>query len=135
MRLLARSRLHQAGLANCTVRKGDLAQLPFDDDAFDLVILDEVLNGCENVLAGLTEARRVLHSAGQLLIADRVLPVARQLPDPQGGPRLIENQLATLLSELGYRIAQRIWFPGRVMEFALFAAEPDNRQQRTGTYD
>jgi hypothetical protein len=48
---------------------------------------------------------------------------------------LIENQLTTLLSELGYRVTQRIWFPGRVMEFALFAAELDNLQQRTGTYD
>jgi len=135
MRLLARSRLHQAGLANCTVRKGDLAKLPFDDDSFNRVFLDEVLNDCENILAGLTEARRVLHPAGQLLIADRVLPVARQLPDPQGATRLIENQLTTLLSELGYRVTQRIWFPGRIMEFALFAAELDNLQQRTGTYD
>jgi DNA-binding transcriptional ArsR family regulator len=29
MRLLARSRLHQAGLANCTVRKGSLTKLPY----------------------------------------------------------------------------------------------------------
>jgi len=135
MRLLARSRLHQAGLANCTVRNGDLNKLPFADDSFDLVILDEVLNGCDDVLAGLTEARRVLQPTGQLLIADRVRPVARQLPGLQGGTRLIENQLTALLSELGYRVAQRIWFPGRIMEFALFSAEPDNLQLRTGTYD
>jgi len=135
MRLLARSRLHQAGLANCTVRNGDLAKLPFDDDSFDLVILDEVLNGSGDVLADLTEARRVLHSTGQLWIVDRVQPVARQLRDPQRGSRLIENQLTALLSELGYRVAQRIWFPGRIMEFVLFAAEPDNLQLRTGTYD
>jgi SAM-dependent methyltransferase len=135
MRLLARSRLHQAGLANCTIRNGDLAQLPFDDDSFDLVILDEVLNGSDDVRAGLIEARRVLQPAGKLWIADRVRPVARQLPDPQGGARLIENQLTTLLSELGFRVSQRIWFPGKVMEFVLFTAEPDNLQQRTGTND
>jgi len=135
MRLLARSRLHQAGLANCTVRKGDLVKLPFDDDSFDLVILDEVLNGFGDVLAGLREARRVLHPAGQLLVIDRIRPVARQLPDQRDGTQLIENQLTAMLSEMGYRVAQRIWFPGRVMEFALFAAVPDNLQQRTGTYD
>jgi SAM-dependent methyltransferase len=135
MRLLARSRLHRAGLANCTVRKGDLAKLPFDDDSFDLVILDEVLDGSDDVLAGLREARRVLHPAGQLLVIDRVRPIARQLTDQRDGTRLIENQLTAMLSEMGYRVAQRIWFPGRIMEFALFAAVPDNLQQRTGTYD
>jgi hypothetical protein len=81
------------------------------------------------------EARRVLQPAGKLWIADRVRPVARQLPDLQGGTRLIENQLTALLSELGFRVSQRIWFPGKVMEFVLFTAEPDNLQQRTGTND
>lgn len=135
MRLLARSRLHSAGLANCTVRKGDLAGLPFEDDSFDLVVLDEVLDGSDDVLAGLREAHRVLRPFGQLLIVDRVRPVARQLSAPRGGARLIENQLTATLSEIGYRVAHRIWFPGRVMEFALFAAVPDNFRQRTGTYD
>ena len=135
MRLLARSRLHQAGLANCTVRNGDLMKLPFADDSFDLVILDEVLGLFDDILTGLNEARRVLRPAGQLLIADFVRPVARQLPEQRGSTRLIENQLTAMLSELGYRIAHRIWFPGRVMEYALFAAVPDNLQQRTGTYD
>lgn len=134
MRLLARSRLHRAGLANCTVRNGDLVNLSFDDDSFDLVILDEVLDGLDEVLTGLREACRVLRPAGQLLIVDRVRPIARQLPDQRGGARLIENQLTAMLSELGYRVAHRIWFPGRVMEYALFAAEPDNVQRRTGTH-
>ncbi|HJP37775.1 MAG: metalloregulator ArsR/SmtB family transcription factor [Gammaproteobacteria bacterium] len=134
MRLLARSRLHRAGLANCTVRKGDLMKLPFADDSFDLVVLDEVLGEFEDILTGLNEAQRVLRPAGQLLVADRLRPVARQLPGQRGGIRLIENQLTAMLSELGYRIAHRIWFPGKVMEYALFAAIPDNLQQRTGTY-
>ncbi len=135
MRLLARSRVHRAGLANCTVRKGNLAMLPFDDDSFDLVVLDEVLNESIDVLTGLREASRVLRPSGQLLIVDRVRPVARQLSDPRGAAQLIENQLTATLSELGYRVAHRSWFPGRIMEFALFAAVPDNLQQRTGTYD
>jgi len=135
MRLLARSRMHRAGLANCTVRNGDLVNLPFDDDSFDLVILDEVLDGFDEVVTGLREACRVLRPTGQLLIADRVRPIARQLPGQRGGARLIENQLTAMLCELGYRVEQRIWFPGRIMEYALFAAVPDNAQRRTGTYD
>jgi len=116
MRLLARSRMHRAGLANCTVRNGDLVNLPFE-------------------VTGLREACRVLRPTGQLLIADRVRPIARQLPGQRGGARLIENQLTAMLCELGYRVEQRIWFPGRIMEYALFAAVPDNAQRRTGTYD
>ena len=134
MRLLARSRLHQAGLANCTVRKGELKKLPFGDDSFDLVMLDEVLGGCDDVLSGLREARRVLRPRGQLMIVDRMRPVVDRLP-VQRGVGLTEHQLTATLSTLGYRVAHRIWFPGKAMEFALIAATPDHPQQRTGTYD
>jgi len=134
MRLLARSRAHQVGLANCTVRKASLLELPFADDSFDLIVLDEVLAGVEQRLAGLREASRVLKRDGQLLIIDRIQPVVRQLSAPSGDKALIENQLSALLSELGYRIFDRIWFPGRVMEYALFSALPEINQARTGTH-
>lgn len=135
MRLLARSRLHREGLANCTVRDGDDGKLPFAEDSFDLVVLNEVLDGSTDVLASLREAIRVLCASGELLIVDRIRPVVRQLCAPNGSAALIDNQLSATLSELGYRVAHRIWFPGRVMEYALFAAVPDNAQERTGTYD
>lgn len=133
-RLLARSRLQGAGTANCTVRNGDLARLPFADDSFDVVILDEVLNVAGQTLTALHEAGRVLRAAGRLLIVDRIRPVARQLRDRRGDARLIDNQLTAALSEVGYRVSHRVWFPGRNMEYALFAAETDNGQRRTGTH-
>lgn len=135
MRLLARSRAHQLGLANCTVRNADLRALPFADDSFDLVVLDEVLGSSNQPLPGLREATRVVKRDGQLIIVDRIQPVARRLSAPSSTGALIENQLTTLLSELGYRISDRIWFPGRVMEYALFSAVPEFSQTRTGTYD
>lgn len=133
MRLLARSRAHQVGLANCTVRKADLRELPFDNEAFDIVVLDEVLSGIEERLSGLREAARVLRQTGHLIIIDRIRPVARQLSSPTATDALIENQLSALLSEAGYRISDRTWFPGRVMEYALFSARPAINQLRTGT--
>jgi len=137
MRLLSRSRVHQAGVANCSVRNGELKALPFDDGSFDLVVLDEVLSASRDRRGGLREAQRVLRSDGRLIILDRVRPVARQLtgagdPNATGAP-LIENQLTAQLSELGYRVTKRNWLPGRVMEYALLVAEPEAEIVRTGT--
>lgn len=134
MRLLARSRVHQSGLANCTVRKGELTAVPFADESFDIVVLDEVLGVVSDRLAGLREAIRVLRRDGRLVIVDRVRPVTRQLSREAGIATLIDNQLTAQLSELGYKVATRTWLPGRVMEFALFSAVLDVNQNRTGTY-
>lgn len=132
MRLLARSRAHQFGIANCTVRDGSLHELPFAAESFDLVVLDEVLGATGDRLAGLREARRVLRRDGRFVIVDRIRPVARHLTN-DGDTTLTENQLTAELSELGYRIATRNWLPGRVMEYALLLAVPAANQLRTGT--
>ena len=135
MRLLARSRVHKSGRANCTVRSADLMALPFADESFDLVVLDEVLSATGDTLTGLREATRVLGPEGRLMIVDRIQPAVRRLPDQSDRGPLVENQLATQLSELGLRVSHRIWFPGRIMEYALFSAVPDINQRRTGTHD
>lgn len=131
MRLLARSRVHQSGITNCTVRDGELTGLPFGDASFDLVVLDEVLGSAADPRAGLREAIRVLRRDGRLVIVDRIQPVARKLTTARGV--LVENQLTTQLSELGYRVTTRNWLPGRVMEYALLLAVPAAQQKRTGT--
>lgn len=132
MRLLARSRAHRSGITNCTVRNGELRQLPLDDASFDVVVLDEVLGPATDRMAGLREASRVLRSGGRLIIADRLQPVARQLT--QSGGALIENQLTAQLSELGYRVVTRNWLPGRALEYALLLAVREADLERTGTH-
>jgi ArsR family transcriptional regulator len=132
MRLLARSRVHQSGLANCTVRNGDLVALPFADNSFDLVVLDEVLGASADRRRGLSEAGRVLRRDGRLVIFDRIRPVSRRLSGADDGA-LIENQLAAELGEVGLRVGSRVWLPGRAMEYALLVATPAAEYQRTGT--
>lgn len=138
MRLLSRSRVHQAGIANCSVRNGELKALPFDDASFDLVVLDEVLSASHDRRGGLREAQRVLRSDGRLIIVDRVRPATRQLTGVSDSGMtndpLIENQLTAQLSELGYRVTTCNWLPGRVMEYALLVAEPEAELLRTGTH-
>jgi SAM-dependent methyltransferase len=133
MRLLARSRLQEAGLGRCTIRAGDMHALPFADLAFDLVLLDEVLTLTARPERALAEALRVLRPNGRLLILDRVLPAALRLPE--GGPRgaLFENQLEVISRGLGARLQRPAWFPGRAPGYALVSVALAPPRTRTGT--
>lgn len=67
-RQLARAELLLAGIENCSLRKGDMYELPFADGEFDTVILDDVLGGAKRPMAAIKEARRLLKPSGRLLI-------------------------------------------------------------------
>jgi ubiquinone/menaquinone biosynthesis C-methylase UbiE len=67
---LARDRLASAGLRNCSVRQGDLYDLPLANDTFDVVILHQVLHFLEDGARAIQEAARVLRPGGRLLVVD-----------------------------------------------------------------
>ena len=67
-RRLARAELLLAGTSNTTLRHGDMAALPFDDESFDTVILDDVLGNAKNAVAAVVEAKRLLRPDGRLLL-------------------------------------------------------------------
>ena len=67
-RRLARAELLLAGLANTTLRQGDMVSLPFGDNEFDTVILDDVLIDAKDPLAAVAEAKRVMDVDGRLLL-------------------------------------------------------------------
>ena len=58
-RRLARAELLTAGIPNCSLRKGDMYQLPFDQNEFDTVILDDTLQAADDPVAAVREASRV----------------------------------------------------------------------------
>jgi ubiquinone/menaquinone biosynthesis C-methylase UbiE len=70
MLLLARDRLEQAGLKNCSVRQGDLYDLPLGNDSFDVIILHQVLHFLDDGGRAIREAARVLRPGGRLLVVD-----------------------------------------------------------------
>jgi ubiquinone/menaquinone biosynthesis C-methylase UbiE len=70
MLLLARDRLERAGLKNCSVRQGDLYDLPLVNDSFDVVILHQVLHFLDDGARAIHEAARVLRPGGRLLVVD-----------------------------------------------------------------
>ena len=67
-RRLARAELLLAGTPNTTLRHGDMNALPFEDQEFDTIILDDVLTDAKDVPATLNEAKRLLSAGGQLLL-------------------------------------------------------------------
>ncbi len=70
MLAVARLNLDRAGHGHCHVRQGDLYSLPYDDGAFDAVIVHQVLHFIDDVTGAVLEAARILAPGGTLLIAD-----------------------------------------------------------------
>lgn len=70
MRLVARATVLSCGLANCTVRQGDMYDLEFPDGRFDLVIMDRVLGTANAPAAALGEAARVMKDRSHLLVVE-----------------------------------------------------------------
>src|SRR5476651_2652817 len=70
MLLLARDRLERAGLKHCSVRQGDIYDLPLANDSFDVVILHQVLHFLDDGARAIKEAARVLGPGGRLLVVD-----------------------------------------------------------------
>ena len=73
MLLLARDRLERAGLRNCSVRQGDIYDLPLANGSFDVVILHQVLHFLDDGARAIREAARVLRPGGRLLVVDFAL--------------------------------------------------------------
>jgi ubiquinone/menaquinone biosynthesis C-methylase UbiE len=70
MLLVARDRLERAGLKHCSVRQGDIYDLPLSGDSFDVVILHQVLHFLDDGARAIKEAARVLRPGGRLLVVD-----------------------------------------------------------------
>lgn len=70
MLALARARITEKKLANCSVRHADMYHLPFADGSFDLVALQMVLHHAADPAGALAEAARVLAPNGTLVVVD-----------------------------------------------------------------
>ena len=61
---------HYAAFTNMTFVRGNALNLPFENEAFDLVVNVEASHAYGNDASFLREVRRVLHPRGQFLYAD-----------------------------------------------------------------
>src|SRR4029079_4753703 len=67
---LARARLERAGLKHCSVRQGDIYELPVPKDSFDVVLVHQVLHFLDDGARAIAEAARTLRPQGRLLVID-----------------------------------------------------------------
>ncbi len=67
---MARARLEKAGLRHAQLRQGDIYALPVERNAFDLVVLHQVLHYLDDPSRALREATRTLSPGGRLLVVD-----------------------------------------------------------------
>ena len=70
MLALARSRADQSGLHNVQLRQGDIYAPPVERNAYDLVIIHQVLHFLDDPARALSEAARALRPGGRLLVVD-----------------------------------------------------------------
>ena len=70
MLAMARSNLDKANLGNVTIRQGNMYQLPFPAQSYDVVTIHQVLHFADEPALAVSEAARVLRPDGRLLIVD-----------------------------------------------------------------
>ena len=112
-RQLARAELLLAGVENCSLRNGDMYELPFADGEFDTVILDDVLGMAERPMTAINEARRLLKPSGRLLLLAQV---------DAGALDKFQDQLVIWCRTAGLRVAQPRRIPTKQPRWLLAVA-------------
>ncbi len=64
----------ERGVANVEFREADVADLPFGDEAFDIVTCRRAAHHFPDIARALREMRRVLKRTGRLVVDDRSVP-------------------------------------------------------------
>jgi ArsR family transcriptional regulator len=121
-RRLARAELLLAGTPNTTLRQGDMVSLPFDDNEFDTVILDDVLHAAKNPAAAVLEAKRLVKKGGRVLL----LSAVRDADAAE-----TQAQFANLAADANLRIASPRAIPAKNPAWLLAVATSTDRASRS----
>jgi ArsR family transcriptional regulator len=139
MLTLARARIERASLAHVQVRRGDLFELPYADDSFELITVHQVLHYLEDPSAAVAEAARVLKPGGRLVIADFAPHALEFLREAHQHRRLgfADKEVAQWLKAAGLSLAGTRALPPRdqsgltVMVWLAVAPAMPQRRQKT----
>jgi ArsR family transcriptional regulator len=137
MLTLARARIERAALPHVQVRRGDLFQLPYGDQSFDLITVHQVLHYLEDPSAAVSEAARVLKPGGRLVIADFAPHALEFLRDAHQHRRLgfADKEVAQWCKAAGLSLASTRALPPRgesgLTVMVWLAVAPVQRRAKT----
>lgn len=108
MLAVARANLEREGLKSVELRQGDLYALPVEKNAFDLVILHQVLHFLDDPARAIKEAALALAPAGRIVIVDFAPHDLEFLREQHAHRRLgfSSEQINSWLSDAGLEPAQ-----------------------------
>ena len=124
MLAIARANLERAGLRNCSLRQGDMYQLPLLAESFDAAVFHQVLHYAEDPLRALREASRVLRPGGSLVIVDFAPHEVEALRAEHAHRRLgfADDELAQSCAEAGFDPGVIAHLPGQPLTVTLWSA-------------
>lgn len=124
MLTLARSYLDKAGIRNAHVRKGDMYNLPIDDDTIDLATLHLVLHYSMEPALVIAEACRTLKPGGRLIIVDFAPHQEDSLRTEHQHERLgfAENEIVSIVENLKCEMGQIRVLSGKPLTVNIWEA-------------
>ena len=142
MLAVARANLEKAGLKHAQVRQADIYALPFADASADLVSIHQVLHYLDDPQSALIEARRVLKTAGRIIIVDFAPHELEELRTEHAHRRLgiSAEQMAGFLARAGlmlkeHRVLPPPWLKNRPgLTVSLWLAELPSAQALSTPY-
>ncbi len=112
---VARANLEKAGLSHVELRQGDIYALPVEHNAFDLVLVHQVLHYLDDPARAIREAAAALSPGGRLLVVDFAPHDLEFLREEHAHRRLgfTRDQVAAWFADAGLDVvAQRDLAPG-----------------------
>jgi ArsR family transcriptional regulator len=124
MLAVARANLERARLGNCSVRQGDMYQLPLPGASFDAVLLHQVLHYAERPAAVLAEAARMLRPGGRLIVIDFAPHEMEELRAEHEHRRLgfADGEVAGWLRAAGLEVNEVRHLPGSPLTVSIWPA-------------
>jgi ArsR family transcriptional regulator len=125
MLAVARVNLERARLANCSIRQGDMYQLPVPGGSFDAVVIHQVLHYAERPARAIAEAARVLRPGGRLLVVDFAPHALEFLRTEHAHRRLgfADEEVSEWCREAGLEPEPVLHLPGQPLTVSLWSAQ------------
>ncbi|WP_028879114.1 ArsR/SmtB family transcription factor [Terasakiella pusilla] len=125
MLAIARAKIEEGELGNCAVRQGDMYQVPFSADSFDLVTIHQVLHYTDEPATAIGEAARVLRKNGKLAIVDFAPHEEETLRTQYQHHRLgfSDEEISRICRDCGLNVTHVKHLPGTPLTVTLWIAE------------